>query len=141
MKCSVVKHKLIPFINDELNSGEKDIINNHFKECQDCQKLYAFTRNSLSKIDDEKRIKSNSFFYQSVVSKMDRIQNNKKVLLSHSLLKYGVAAMLSIMSIVGGTYIGSFGAETISSSTLNEASFEYEIMDVASNDIDLFKDL
>ena len=141
MECSDIKNKLIPFINNELNSNEMYNIRVHFKECKSCQSLYTFTKNSLLEIKKEKRIENNSFFYQSVMTKMEGKQKVRKISISQQFLKYGIAAMLSIMSIVGGSYIGSFGAEIINDNALNDNQTQYEIMDIANNDIDLFKDL
>jgi len=141
MKCNDVRHKLIPFINNELDSKQIDNINIHLGKCEHCQRIYEFTKNSLITINNDKRTESNPFFYQSVMAKMEKTYESKKLSISQNILKYSVAAMLSIMSIVGGSYIGSFGAEIINESAINESPSQYEIMDIANNDIDIFKDL
>ncbi|RLD41502.1 MAG: hypothetical protein DRI86_13280 [Bacteroidetes bacterium] len=141
MKCNDVKEKLIPFINNELDYQQMDSINIHINTCKDCKKIYEFTKNSLLTINKDKRSDSNPFFYQSVMTKMENKHETKKISISQNILKYSAAAMLSIISIVGGSYIGSFGAEIIDKSVISDSSSQYEIMDVANNDIDLFKDL
>jgi len=141
MECNDVKYKLIPFINNELDSTQIDNINIHLSECEDCRRIYEFTQKSLITINNDKRTESNPFFYQSVMAKMERTHKAKNLSISQNILKYSVAAMLSIMSIVGGSYIGSFGAEIINESAINDSSSKYEIMDIANNDIDIFKDL
>jgi len=141
MECNDVKYKLIPFINNELDSKQINNINIHLSECKDCQRIYKFTKNSLITISNDKKTKGNPFFYQSVIAKMEKTHKAKKISISQTILKYSVAAMLSIMSIVGGSYIGNFGAEMINESAINESSSQYEIIDIANNDIDIFKDL
>ena len=141
MECKEIKNNIIPFISNELESSIMVGMKTHIDECEDCQSLYSFTKNSLLSIKKEIRTESDSKFYTSIKAKLEVKPQAKKIKFTQQFIKYGVAAMLSIISIVGGSYIGSYGAEIINDSALNNNTTQYEIMDIANNDIDLFKDL
>jgi len=143
MNCEKVKSKIIPLINNELEIKDSKDVRNHLQECKSCSSIYNFTLNSINEIQSEIKTVNNPFFYDSIIAKMDNQKQTNKLHLSQKLTQYSVAATLVIMSIVGGTYIGSFGANILNENAKIELSEAYDIMDIdlANNDLDLFEDL
>jgi len=143
MNCEKAKSKIIPLINNELEINDAEDVRNHIQECKSCSTIYSFTLNSINEIHSEIKTVKNPFFYDSIVAKMNNQKQTNKLYLTQKIAQFSVAATLVIMSIVGGTYIGSFGADILNENAKIELSETYDIMDIdlVNNDLDLFKDL
>jgi hypothetical protein len=143
MNCEKAKSKIIPLINNELEIKDSEDVRNHIQGCKSCSSIYQFTLDSLNKIPFEKRTVNNPFFYDSLIAKMENQKQTKRHYLSQKITQFSIAASLVIMSIVGGTYIGSFGANILNENAKIEISETYDIMDIdlVNNDLDLFNEL
>ncbi len=143
MKCNEAKQHIGIYIDGNIDKKTQKAFKEHIEECTDCASLFQFTKKSIDVIQIQKKTENNPFLYESIIAKMENTSTSRSISMTQRFSRVSIAAMLSIMSIAGGTYIGSFGADMLNESANLDIPETYEIMDidVANNDIDIFRDL
>ena len=113
MNCKEIQKRLSAYLDDELTSGEKSIINKHLRTCQMCQKMAkTFTEvDTLLTILSEPEPKP--YFYTRLRLKIPFGEKEYKIAWIEKILFPVSTAAVICLGIFIGTLVGKNGNGTI----------------------------
>ena len=114
MKCEEVELKMVDYLDNNLETGERQEIEKHLETCERCldelkdsqQILNLISKEEIVKPDESLRIN----FYHMLHSEIQKAEEQKTILLKQpevawfSLSRYRVAAGIALL--IGGTFLG-----------------------------------
>jgi hypothetical protein len=114
MKCEEVELKMVDYLDNNLETGERQEIEKHLETCERCldelkdsqQILNLISKEELVKPDESLRIN----FYHMLHSEIQKAEEQKTILLKqpevpwYGLSRYRVAAGIALL--IGGTFLG-----------------------------------
>lgn len=142
MNCEEIKTISISYIQNELAANQREIVGTHLSICEDCSNYYAFINTSLNQVGIEKRKENDPFYFSSLMAKMEN-QKSARVIAPIRVLQTSALVAAMFIAILGGSLIGSYGAETLNynSATIENVDDNFIAGDFTENDFDLFNDL
>lgn len=101
MKCKAVHKQLIFFIDNELEAGLQQQVENHLQSCKSCRRAYEKMKESYALWDKANGIKADNFYYTRLKAKMQNQAPTARP--SHPRV---LSPLLIAASIVVGVFIG-----------------------------------
>jgi len=124
MKCNVVQKKLLRFLDDELSVQERNEIQQHLKECEECSARLHKVSDMWGSERAFPKIDPDPFAWQKLYLKISEKQNQFspgfaiQKQLGRLVLAGGLAALF-VLSIFTGIYLGTDPQLTYDSNTTN----------------------
>ena len=141
MRCSAVKQKISDYVDSELNSTEKQLLERHLNDCSECQKLYEDFKKIKADAKGLSEFSPSGQTWFKIVSGIKEKQNEvlrparvrqRRFDLSLNSLGWVVSAALLLVIIVGAVAIiprltpPATGSEQYVVSKLEEAEHYYQ---------------
>ena len=137
MQCKDFHKNIFKYLVKELAIDTYDEMQQHLYSCENCQSLVSKLKNTDEMILNEKITEPDPFFYNRLEARMER-EHNELNAEKHKFipaLKYALASMVIIISLLSGTMLG-LGFRN-DSSQVNEENISY--IDSYTNDYYLFE--
>ena len=108
MNCKILHKNIFKYLEKELAENVYKGMQQHLDSCEDCQNLVSKLKNTNETILNEKITESDPFFYTRLEARMER-GHSELYETKHKLipaLKYAIASMVIILSLLSGTMLG-----------------------------------
>ena len=109
MDCKEVEHKLIFYIEDELNDKTSKAIDLHLKNCPECNSLYKQLKADLIFLSKDKITGNNPFFYNRLMHNIEnenKIKTKNKTEFKQFYIRFLAYAAAIVAAIVLGVALG-----------------------------------
>ncbi len=109
MNCKEVEHKLIFYIEGELDDKTSKAITLHLKNCQECNSLYHQLKTDLIFLNKDKITDNNPFFYNKLVQSIEnenKLKTKNKTGFKQVYIRFLAYAASIIVAIVLGVALG-----------------------------------
>lgn len=109
MNCTEVEHKLIFYIEGELDDKTSKAITMHLKNCPQCNNLYEKLKADLIFLNTDKITDSNPFFYNKLVQSIENINNTEttnKTGFKQVYIRFLAYAASIVVAIILGIALG-----------------------------------
>lgn len=145
MNCDNIKKLSLEYFGEEVDSEQRQMIENHLQSCKSCSQYYLFSKINYLKIEKSKRTENDPYFYSALMVKMENQDSQSTILSRNPSLRLSLAAIMMVVSIFGGLLIGSYSSDILNTNTAtiyeNNTSEDQLGFDLANNELDLFTDL
>jgi len=145
MNCDNIKNLSLEYFGDDLDSEQRQMIENHLQTCKSCSQYYVFSKINYFEIEKSKRTENDPYFYSALMAKIENQNSNSTILSRNPSLRLSLVSIMMVISIFGGLLIGSYSAEILNTNTttVNETITSEDQLgfDLANNELDIFTDL
>jgi len=132
MNCSVVRKKLIFYIEGELESQEREQVSQHLADCEQCYHLYEKLQSTMKIAEKRKPIEPNPFLYTRIKERLDAMEKTKQrteIPVYQKILRPIILSLVLLLGLYGGNRLGNF-YESSQIQTYSTPSTEYYLNDM-----------
>ena len=140
MNCKEINKNLIFYIEGELQSEKEIELQEHLKNCHDCNVLFMNLKETLTIITKEKAIKPNPFLFTRIQQDISNLKEPGKMLFSPpaftKILQTAAFSLLLIMGVIFGISVGNSLHDQTPNQSVVHQSDEFYLNDLQQEAIE-----
>jgi predicted anti-sigma-YlaC factor YlaD len=125
MKHDSIHKNLIFYLGNELSDELRISVEEHLKECAECQRMLEFLKEEMQVIEKEKNPEASPFFFTRLSTRLDDRPQYRQQGLWLRIAQPAFFSVMLILGIYGGLQIGS---STSSGRLIQESTSTIQIM-------------
>ena len=142
MNCKEVNKNLIFFIEGELQPEKETELQEHLKDCLDCNALFMNLKETMAIITTEKETRPNPFLYTRIQEEISNLEEPRKVFVLKpnfiNILQPVTLSFLLLTGVIFGISLGnSFQYQTPGQSMVYQSD-EFYLNDLQQETIETF---
>ena len=106
MKCKQVEILIPEYIDNNIDSTKVKLVEQHIKECNQCNYLYKSLKSSLDLLQAKKDIEEQPFYYTRLVQKIENKQLKNDSLFLNLLKSRVIQPIVYLTSVIIAVYVG-----------------------------------
>jgi len=142
MNCKEVNKNLIFYVEGELQPEKETELQEHLKDCHDCNVLFLNLKETLAIITQEKAAKPNPFLFTRIQEEINNLEEPRKVFVLNSnfikILQPVTLSLLLVLGVVFGISMGNSIQYQTPGQSMVYQSDEFYLNDLQQETIESF---
>lgn len=128
MKCFIIRKKLSPYMDDELDKRQKNLVEAHLQTCQSCATKLAELQEINGLLENGVRLQANSFLLTRVKANLD-VRSKKYADVVRTFRQRVLASAVVVVGLFVGVLIGWQLSDILPSHRIDAQPASYSIID------------
>lgn len=145
MNCDNIKSLALEYFEEESNSENRKVIEDHLQNCRSCSHYYLFSKMNYLQIEKDKRTEIDPYFYSVLMAKIENQTNKSTILTRNPSHRLSIVAIILVITVFGGLLLGTYSASILNSNAniVIESNIvdDEALFDLANNEIDIFNNV
>ena len=142
MNCKEVNKNLIFYVEGELQPEKEMELQEHLKDCHDCNILFLNLKETMATIAQEKSILPNPFLYTRLQEKISNLEESRKIFVFKpefiKILQSVTLSLLLVLGVVFGISMGNSIQYQTPGQSMVYQSDEFYLNDLQQETIESF---